>query len=233
MNHTEILSTRKFLENCHNGDMLSSDIYDFIEAKTNNDLIKLENLKGDILQFKGMLVMDVLPEVQESPKYERMEKSGEFIPIMTNVSERIRRNPEKPDQGEIFLNELQEFIEMFIPYRYANLEHVESILNDLIKHVKQKNQPILNQSSEVRWLGKELEFAELIKSLIEAKKLKGKSQKHIYEEMATYLNIKDTDKKQKLETISLRTKDTTVFLDELKEALNSWIINIKEKKQKR
>ena len=202
MNHTEFLSTRKFLENCHNGDMLSSDIYDFIEAKTNLDSQKLENLKGDILQYKGMLVMDLLPEVQESPKYKRMEKSGEFIPIMTNVSERIRRNPEKPDQGEIFLDELQEFIEMFIPYRYANLEHVENILNDLIKHEKRKDQPILNQSSEVRWLGTELEFAELIKSLIEAKKLKGKNQQHIYDEMAIYLDIPDTDKKQKLETIS-------------------------------
>lgn len=233
MNHTEILSTRKFLENCHNGDMLSSDIYDFIEAKTNNDLIKLENLKGDILQFKGMLVMDILPEVQEYPKYKRMEEVGDFIPIMTNASERIRQNPEKPDQGEIFLNELQEFIEIFIPYRYANLEHVENILNDLIKHEKQKDQPILNQSSEVRWLGTELEFAELIKSLIEAKKLNGKTQKHIYDSLDTYLDIKDTDKKQKLETISLRTNKTTPFLVELEKALNSWIINIKEKKQKR
>ena len=79
MNHTEFLSTRKFLENCHNGDMLSSDIYDFIEAKTNLDLNKLENLKGDILQYKGMLVMNLLPEIQESPKYKEMEKSGEFI----------------------------------------------------------------------------------------------------------------------------------------------------------
>tara|TARA_B100000378_G_C18053394_1_gene413836 strand:+ start:1804 stop:2487 length:684 start_codon:yes stop_codon:yes gene_type:complete len=217
MNHTEFLSTRKFLENCHNGDMLSSDIYDFIEAKTNLDLNKLENLKGDILQYKGMLVMNLLPEIQESPKYKEMEKSGEFIPIMTNASERIRQNPEKPDQGEIFINELQDFIEMFIPYRYANLEQVESIINDLIEHEQKKNKGENKEGypTGIEWKGTDLELTELVKALIESKKVKIKSQKHFFDETIKFFNMKEFNVTKKIQQIKNRTKETPTFLYEL------------------
>ena len=83
---TKIYSTQMFFEACLKDEMMLPDIYDFVENKTGFDPKKMERLKHSFYQYKIKVVMNKLPEIQESENYKTLEKNGEKIPMMTALS---------------------------------------------------------------------------------------------------------------------------------------------------
>lgn len=84
--------------------------------------------------------------------------------------------------------------------------------------------PILPQlPSKVKWEGEHIEFAELVKALIEAKKISGNTEKAIFEDLCLILGIEDLKKDSRMSGLKKRTKDITPLLYELERKLNNWI----------
>jgi hypothetical protein len=92
---------------------------------------------------------------------------------------------------------------------------INSILQDReLKGIQQENQ--------IKWLGTPLELAELIKALIQAKKINGGSEKEVFDFFQQLLDL-PFDKREKLQSIRKRTTDLTPLLHELEFHLKQWI----------
>ncbi|TKD67329.1 RteC domain-containing protein [Flavobacterium sp. ASW18X] len=82
-----------------------------------------------------------------------------------------------------------------------------------------------SETEKIKWLGTNLELYELIKTLIEAKKLKGKNQKEVFITLFNLLGMEYSDirKKEAMATIRQREKDKTPFVDLLRLSLEKWV----------
>ncbi|MDX1718959.1 MAG: hypothetical protein R3353_02275 [Salegentibacter mishustinae] len=78
------------------------------------------------------------------------------------------------------------------------------------------------KENNIQWLGTPLELAELIKALIEAKKINGGSEKQVFNFFQQLLNL-PFDKRQKLQSIRKRSTDLTPLIHELEFHLKQWI----------
>lgn len=78
--------------------------------------------------------------------------------------------------------------------------------------------------SKLSWTGSEIELAELLKALCEAKVIKASTDKEVFEEFSKFFGI-ELDKTQKLQTIKKRTKhgEKAKFLNDLSQRLERWI----------
>ncbi|WP_034889669.1 hypothetical protein [Gillisia sp. Hel_I_29] len=233
----KIKSNKVFLKKCQKGEFTTIDVYNYIEQSTRFELEKLLLLKLDFLEFKKRFVNDNINKAQTNPMFITMQLNKEHIPLITNFEKTIEETTEIEKHEEIFDAEVHEFCDLFFPGHFNRFDQAERVLStsvdQIIKELHKKDDTTKSdeknqiQNSGIEFMGTELEFAELIKSLIAAKKLRGKSEKFIYEEMAAFLQLGETNKKQKLDTIGSRTKDITPFLINLEDALEKWNRSVK------
>jgi hypothetical protein len=102
-----------------------------------------------------------------------------------------------------------------------NTNLFEEIFNQATMENKKKHLPIENS---VSWQGTELEFSELVKALIESKKLSPElSQKEIFKRMGVCFNIESFNENDKIKDIRKRTNTPTPFLNILQTSLDNWI----------
>ncbi len=78
------------------------------------------------------------------------------------------------------------------------------------------------QENHIKWLGTPLELAELIKALIQAKKINGGSEKQVFDFFQQLLDL-PFDKREKLQSIRKRSTDLTPLIHELEFHLKQWI----------
>jgi hypothetical protein len=79
-------------------------------------------------------------------------------------------------------------------------------------------------ANTLKWHGTQLEFTELIKPLIELKKIgAGVSQKETFEKLRLFFEIEKFDENDKLKDIRKRTNTPTPFLNNLEVTLKNWI----------
>jgi len=91
-----------------------------------------------------------------------------------------------------------------------------------VEQLQQSTAPIITNS--LKWHGTQLEFTELIKPLIELKKIgAGVSQKETFEKLRLFFEIEKFDENDKLKDIRKRTNTPTPFLNKLEVTLNNWI----------
>ena len=225
MDKIELYSTTRFLEECLNNNIMISDLHDFIEKKTDYDIEKLTLLKHSFYQFKLKIIEEKLPEIKESDLYKSFEGKEERIPMMTSLS-RITKEEIIQDRDKtttVVYNELDEFIETFLFIDFVYFDRAKAILDEIIEnHGKEKE--ALPHNSELKFLGNEIEFTELVKALIEAKMIQGKNQKAIFEGLGNFLNVPKFDKTDKLRFIKKRSKEIAPFLNNLEDKLISWTL---------
>ncbi|MGN7513683.1 MAG: RteC domain-containing protein [Allomuricauda sp.] len=82
-----------------------------------------------------------------------------------------------------------------------------------------------SKSNNLKWYGTDLELFELIKSLIESKKIVGGNQKQIFKTLFNQFGVDYSDERKRdaIATIRQRVKDKTPFIEELQLSLESWI----------
>ncbi|MFD2834184.1 RteC domain-containing protein [Gramella sp. AN32] len=78
------------------------------------------------------------------------------------------------------------------------------------------------QENNIEWLGTSMELAELVKGLIEAKKISGISEKQIFHFFQQVLDL-PFDKREKLQSLRKRSSDLTPLIDEMEFHLKQWI----------
>jgi hypothetical protein len=79
-----------------------------------------------------------------------------------------------------------------------------------------------NQAVLIRGSLHPLELAELIKALIQAKKINGGSEKEVFDFFQQLLDL-PFDKREKLQSIRKRSTDLTPLIHELEFHLKQWI----------
>jgi len=145
--------------------------------------------------------------------------------MMTSLS-RITKEEIIQDRDKtttVVYNELDEFIETFLFIDFVYFDRAKAILDEIIEnHGKEKE--ALPHNSELKFLGNEIEFTELVKALIEAKMIQGKNQKAIFEGLGNFLNVPKFDKTDKLRFIKKRSKEIAPFLNNLEDKLISWTL---------
>ena len=82
-----------------------------------------------------------------------------------------------------------------------------------------------NKTSILKWTGKDLELFELIKALIQSKKINSQSEKVTFKTIFNFfgLTYSDSRKRDAIQTIRARVKDKTPFLIDLQLDLENWI----------
>ncbi|PRX42487.1 RteC domain-containing protein [Salegentibacter salegens] len=80
----------------------------------------------------------------------------------------------------------------------------------------------IRQENNIQWLGTPLELAELVKALIEAKKINGVSEKQVFLFFQQVLDL-PFDKREKLQSLRKRSTDLTPLLEEMEFHLKQWI----------
>lgn len=79
-------------------------------------------------------------------------------------------------------------------------------------------------TSKLNWAGTELELSELIKALIQAKKISPElTQTEIFKRFKDLLNVSNFDESDKLKDIRKRTNTLTPFINTLEITLSNWI----------
>lgn len=79
-------------------------------------------------------------------------------------------------------------------------------------------------NSKLNWAGTELELSELIKALIQAKKISPElTQTEIFKRFKDLLNVSNFDESDKLKDIRKRTNTLTPFINTLEITLSNWI----------
>lgn len=121
---------------------------------------------------------------------------------------------------------------------YLNLDVCEKlafsfskIIEFLIELQNKLTNPIITpenspeQISKLIWLGDEIELTELVKALIQAKKIsiKTTTQKETFIRFRAFFNYPKLKEVERLSVIKRRTKDYTSFLNELENSLLTWI----------
>ena len=82
----------------------------------------------------------------------------------------------------------------------------------------------LESTSKLNWAGTELELSELIKALIQAKKISPElTQTEIFKRFKDLLNVSNFDESDKLKDIRKRTNTLTPFINTLEITLSNWI----------
>ncbi|MDT0684878.1 RteC domain-containing protein [Autumnicola psychrophila] len=92
-------------------------------------------------------------------------------------------------------------------------------VNSILQERELKN---LQQQNKIQWMGTPLELAELIKALIEAKKINGGSEKQVFDFLQLLFTL-PFDKREKLQSIRKRSTNLTPLLHELEFHLKQWI----------
>jgi len=102
----------------------------------------------------------------------------------------------------------------------------QSMLKSKIpKHLFLQDHQLLKefrQENKIQWQGTPLELAELLKALIEAKKITGASEKQVFLFFQQVLDL-PFDKREKLQSLRKRSTDLTPLLDEMAFHLKQWI----------
>jgi hypothetical protein len=80
----------------------------------------------------------------------------------------------------------------------------------------------IRQENNIQWLGTPLELAELVKALIEAKKINGVSEKQVFLFFQQALGL-PFDKREKLQSLRKRSTDLTPLLEQMEFHLKQWI----------
>lgn len=231
----KIKSTRKFIEKSQKDQLTTTDIYKFIESHTNFDLQKLLLLKNDIIEYKKRTVLDNVEDIQSSPKFIAMELNGEKIPLYSNFTQILEETNDVNEHEKIFEAEMDDFIAEFMPGHFTGINRAQKVLQMKIEYVIQElldedEESIENSSREkinkspLTWIGSDLEFTEIIKALIEAKLIKGKTEEEIFQVLGKAVNIPEFDKTQKLRAIKKRNKDISPTLESMEYYLEKWTL---------
>lgn len=233
----KIKSIKKFIEKSQKGEFTTTDIYKFIESYTNFDLQKMFLLKNDIIEYKKRTVLDNLGDIQSSPKFITMELNKEKIPLYSNFIQIVEETDDENKHEEVFEAEMDEFIEEFMPGHFKGINRAQKVLQTKIEYLtkemlKEDHLNKMESSSlskieltpdpKLEWLSSEIDFVELVKSLIEAKVIRAKSEKVIFKKLAEILNVPKFNKDENIRWIGDRKKNTTPFLNHLEEKLNQW-----------
>lgn len=140
-------------------------------------------------------------------------------------------------QGFLKLKVMQMIIDYDRPstnlYNVELCEKLSQSFSKIITYLHQLKNEIINQTTinnkqvstaTLTWEGSELEFTELIKSLILTKKISTElSQKETFNRFRDCFNMANFNENDKLRDIRNRTNTTTPFINKLEISLNNWI----------
>lgn len=140
--------------------------------------------------------------------------------------------PKKIEKLSYTRNKTVEFITEHakkIGYKITiELNEFEGSLQSHIKKIEKKNdiqKQEVKETEKLKWSGTDLELSEILKSLLELKKINGHSDKQIFETIFKMFGMKYSDsiKKERLATIKKRIITKTPFLNQLSASLELWI----------
>lgn len=176
----------------------------------------IQQITGALATDKNLPSLPIQSQPNLLPEYD-------FIQAFHTKLEEFH-NPEKD-------NVITEFFTLHNPlpkYTQQETSDFKKSIISLDKHYKVNS--ILQErelkefwkENNIQWLGTPLELVELIKALIEAKKINGGSEKQVFNFFQQLLNL-PFDKRQKLQSIRKRSTDLTPLIHELEFHLKQWI----------
>jgi hypothetical protein len=170
------------------------------------------------------------------------------IAIGSNPKQPFRDFEYRPEKQDTETSNMQLILMIFdfdkFPIKYDNLElpdfynievceKLSLSFSKIINYLHQLKNAIINQTTidnkqvsttTLTWEGSELEFTELIKSLILTKKISTElSQKETFNRFRDCFNMANFNENDKLRDIRNRTNTTTPFIHKLEISLNNWI----------
>ena len=208
-------------------DAISLEQYNYLEKLTDKfEYQKLTLLLNDLREYRKKEKRQLLQQYKSAKKtkaYKNRIKNGDSVPYIDFYEGFLAIGREKELPEDFLAIEGEQYLALFFPKELSSIDQLITFLENMRKPME-KDLPTLPQlPSQIKWEGEHIEFAELIKALIEAKKISGTTEKAIFEDLCLLLKIEDFKKDSRISGLKKRVKDTTPLLFKLEESLNEWI----------
>lgn len=203
--------------------------YNYLEEMTDKfEKNKLELLLSDLKEYRKAEKNKLLQRYKSAKKtetYKEVVKKEINVPFIDFYEAFSVAGMEKELPEDFFTIEGEKYLALFFPKELSSLDQLISHLEKLQPEEKEAvtSQVPKDLPSKITWEGEHIEFAELVKALIEAKKISGTSDKAIFEDLCSILKIEDFNKDQRLKGLKKRIHETTPLLFKLEQKLNEWI----------
>ncbi|MBT8302072.1 MAG: RteC domain-containing protein, partial [Maribacter sp.] len=166
-------------------------------------------------------------EARKSPRYKEMVKNNERVPFIDVFEGLLQIGRERDMEAAFFEIEGPKYLANFFPEIHKELTFLNTWIHEVLQRRSLSDpndnpEMQIDTSPSLNWRGSTIELVELIKALIEARKLPDLADKEIFKLLEKYLGY-PIDQREKLQTIKKRTKDQTKFIDTLQYAMQSWI----------
>lgn len=192
---------------------------------------KLELLLSDLREYRKKEKRKLLQKYQDAKKTETFKsllKRGDSVPYIDFYEALKDMGQENKLPEDLIAIEGEKYLALFFPKELSSIDQLISHLEKLRPAEKEDKEEVptfTNQAlpSNLKWEGEHIEFAELVKALIEAKKISGTTDKAIFEDLCSVLKIEEFNKDRRLKGLKKRIHETTPLLFKLEESLNEWI----------
>lgn len=224
---------KDFFTQVRSGKVSSLEQLNFLEELTDRfQSIKLNLLIKDLKLFREEEKRKLLSQYKKVKKtnlYKKTIKNGDPIPFVDFYEAFKFKGIEDKLPENFYLVEGEKYLAWFFPTELTTIDQLLIHLSNLQKPKEEEEEPSsasLKLISNIQWQGEHIEFAEIIKALIESKKISGTTEKSIFEDLCLVFGVKDFNKNNRIGGLKKRIHDTTPLIHQLEIHLNSWINRI-------
>ena len=210
-------------------DAISLEQYNYLEKLTDKfEYQKLTLLLNDLREYRKKEKGKLLQQYKSAKKtkaYKNRIKNGDSVPYIDFYEGFLAIGREKELPEDLITIEGEQYLALFFPKELSSIDQLLAFLENMKKPLEKDIPTSPQLPSQIKWEGEHIEFAELVKALIEAKKISGTTDKAIFEDLGSVLKIQGFYKDRRLKGLKKRVHETTPLLFELEQSLNRWIDN--------
>lgn len=217
-----------FFAQVRTGKVPTLEQWNYLEEKTDQyDNTKLDFLINDLKVFREGEKRKLLGEYKKAKKtrtFKRIVRKGDNVPFIDFYEGFKAKGIEDQLPEDFYAIEGEKYLALFFPKELKDLDHLMIQLQQISRTEKNSDSVDTPQfQSNLNWEGSHIEFAEIVKALIEAKKISGENDKLIFEDLCKIFGIEEFKKDSRLKGLKKRINETTPLLIQLEESLNNWI----------
>ena len=170
----KIKSDQDLIKKGFKGKLALTEVSLYLEDKYGKDPGSLEFLKAELLRFKMEKAVKKVDDLSQDPKFITMrlnwEKYGKKMPFVSYMLEPKDESLSEIEHYELMQEELERFINEFLPTYFIGLTSIEVIIESMLKRddeLPQKATQNIENIPTIKWNGNQVNFYEIFKGLIE------------------------------------------------------------------